>query len=89
MDLVVGAKRVIIAMEHVTKDGQSKIKKKCSLPLTASHQVNLIVTDMAVIEVNTDGLLLKEIARGLSIEDVVNATEAVLQIPEKVGIMLS
>lgn len=78
MDLVVGAKRVIVAMEHVTKTGGMKILKKCSLPLTAAKQVNLIVTDMGVIEVTPKGFVLKEIAPGLTFEEVQAATEAVL-----------
>lgn len=76
MDLVVGAQRVIIAMEHVSKDGKPKILRKCTLPLTAVKEVNLIVTDMAVIEVTEEGLVLKEIAPGVTVEDVKAATEA-------------
>ena len=81
MDLVVGAKRVIVAMEHTSK-GKPKILKKCDLPLTAMCEVDLIITEMAVIEVTPDGLLLKEIAQGLSVQDVQNATEAKLKIAE-------
>jgi acetate CoA/acetoacetate CoA-transferase beta subunit len=84
MDLVTGAKKVIVAMEHCDKYGNSKILKQCSLPLTAKGKVNLIITDMAVIEVLPDGLYLREIAEGLTIDDVVNATEADLIIPERV-----
>jgi len=61
MDLVTGAKKVIVAMQHVSKNGASKIVKKCSLPLTSIRRVNLIVTDMAVIEVTENGLILKVI----------------------------
>lgn len=82
MDLVVGAKKVIIAMEHKTKRGEPKILKQCSLPLTACHQVNMIVTDMAVIEVTKTGLILREIAPGLSIEDILRVTEADLIIDD-------
>jgi len=82
MDLVTGAKKVIVAMEHCDKYGNAKILKQCSLPLTAKGKVNLIITDMAVIEVLPDGLYLREIAEGLTIDDVVNATEADLIIPE-------
>jgi acetate CoA/acetoacetate CoA-transferase beta subunit len=82
MDLVTGAKKVIIAMEHTDKDGNPKILKKCSLPLTAAGKVNLIVTDMAVIEKTKEGLVLKEVAEGLSVDDVIKATEAELIIPK-------
>ena len=78
MDLVVGAKRVIVAMEHTTKKGGIKILKKCSLPLTAAKQVNLIITDMGVIEVTPSGLVLTELAPGLSFEEVQACTEATL-----------
>ena len=77
MDLVVGAKRVIVAMEHTAK-GAPKILKKCSLPLTASHQVNTIITEMGVMEVTAKGLELVEIAEGLTVEEVQAATEATL-----------
>jgi acetate CoA/acetoacetate CoA-transferase beta subunit len=80
MDLVVGAKTVIIAMEHTTKGGEPRILKKCRLPLTAAREVNLIITDMAVIEVTGEGLLLKEISPGLSVKDVQNATEAEMKV---------
>jgi len=79
MDLVVGAKRVIIAMTHSNK-GVPKILKKCSLPLTAYKQANLIVTEMAVIEVLEDGLHLLEVNPENTIEQVVQATEAPLII---------
>lgn len=78
MDLVVGAKRVIIAMEHTTKKGGMKILKKCTLPLTAAKQVNLIITDMGVLEVTPKGLALKEIAPGLTFDEVQACTEASL-----------
>lgn len=79
MDLVTGARRVIVAMRHTNK-GESKILKKCTLPLTASHQVNLIVTEMAVMSVEKDGLHLLEVHPDYSIEDVVKATDADLVI---------
>ncbi len=83
MDLVVGAKNVIVAMEHLNKKGQPKILKKCRLPLTASKQVNLIVTEKAVFEVTKDkGLILKEIASGLNVEDIKNSTEADFTVSE-------
>lgn len=81
MDLVSGAKKVIIAMMHTAK-GETKILKECRLPLTAVGKVNLIVTEMGVMEVTPEGLLLKEIAPGLTVEEVINATEANLIIAE-------
>ncbi|HEV2289584.1 MAG TPA: CoA transferase subunit B [Candidatus Acidoferrales bacterium] len=80
MDLVAGAKRVIIAMEHANKEGQPKIMKKCTLPLTGVGVVKMIVTEMAVIDVRPEGLILKEIAPGLRPEDVQKATEAQLHV---------
>jgi len=85
MDLVVGAKNVIVAMEHVNKNGAPKILKKCSLPLTAKGEVDLIVTDMAFIRVTKKGLVLEEIAEGTTVEEVVKATEAPLHISGKLG----
>jgi 3-oxoacid CoA-transferase subunit B len=76
MDLVAGAKKVIIAMEHATKDGGHKILKRCTLPFTGLKVVNLIVTELAVIEVTPRGLLLKEIASDTTIEKVRQATGA-------------
>ncbi|MBI6871911.1 3-oxoacid CoA-transferase subunit B [Clostridium aciditolerans] len=87
MDLLVGAKKVIVAMTHTDKAGNSKILKKCTLPLSAAGVVNLIITEKAVIEVSKDGLVLKEVAPGVSVEDVVKSTEAELIIPEKIGLM--
>jgi len=83
MDLAVGAKKVIIAMMHVTNDGQYKIVKECSYPLTAQKVVDLIVTDLAVIEVTKKGLLLKEVASGLTAEDVQSVTEPKLIVSPK------
>ena len=76
MDLVAGARRVIIAMEHTTKDGTSKILPKCTLPLTGMKVVNTIVTEMAYINVTPKGLVLEEVAPGLTAEDVQKATAA-------------
>jgi 3-oxoacid CoA-transferase subunit B len=78
MDLVAGARRVVVAMEHTTRDRGHKILKRCTLPLTGTKVVNLIVTELAVIEVTPRGLLLKEIAADTTIEDVIAATGAEL-----------
>jgi len=85
MDLVAGAKNVIIAMEHVNKNGAPKILKKCTLPLTAVGEVDLIVTDMAFIRVTKKGLVLEEIAEDTTVEEVIKATEAPLHIAGKIG----
>ncbi len=78
MDLVSSACRVIVAMEHTTRDGQPKILKNCTLPLTGSGVVDTVATEMAYIRVTPAGLVLEEIAPGLSVEDVQRATEATL-----------
>ena len=75
MDLAIGAKKVIVAMTHTTKDGKPKIVKECRLPLTARECVNLLVTDLAVIEVTSCGLLLKELALGWTVPEVQALTE--------------
>jgi 3-oxoacid CoA-transferase subunit B len=75
MDLVASARRVIVAMEHTTREGQPKILRKCTLPLTGSRVVETIVTEMAYIRVTPAGLLLEEIAPGLTPDDVQRATE--------------
>jgi 3-oxoacid CoA-transferase subunit B len=89
MDLVAGARRVIIAMEHTTREGQSKILKKCTLPLTGVRVVNTIVTDMALIQITPTGLRLEEIAPGLSADDVQRATEPKLILSPNLKIMES
>ena len=78
MDLVAGARRVIVAMEHTTKDSQPKILKKCTLPLTGMKVVNMIVTELAVMQVTPEGLVLEEIAPGITADDVQKFTEAKL-----------
>ncbi|MHB8573885.1 MAG: 3-oxoacid CoA-transferase subunit B [Dehalococcoidia bacterium] len=79
MDLAAGARRLIVAMEHVTPKGEPKILRRCTYPLTARACVSLIVTDLAVIEVTREGLLLREIAPGVSPDDVDRFTEAPLR----------
>ncbi|WP_418642611.1 3-oxoacid CoA-transferase subunit B [Vibrio chaetopteri] len=86
MDLVVGAKKVIVAMEHTVK-GKPKLLRQCSLPLTAVNQVDLIVTEMGVIEITPKGMLLTELAPEFSIQQVQAATEATLQISENLRVM--
>ena len=88
MDLVAGARRVVIAMEHATKDGTPKILKKCSLPLTGMKVVDTIVTEMAFIKVTPQGLVLEEIAPGLRPEDVQKATEPKLIVSPNLKIMV-
>ena len=78
MDLVASARRVVVAMEHTTREGQPKILKKCTLPLTGSKVVDTIVTEMAYIRVTPTGLVVDEIAPGLTFEEVQRATEAPL-----------
>jgi 3-oxoacid CoA-transferase subunit B len=82
MDLVHGAKRLIVTMEHVNKHGQPKILKECSLPLTGKAVVNRIITDRAVIDVTENGLLLVEVAPGYTPEDIQAVTEPTLRIAD-------
>jgi 3-oxoacid CoA-transferase subunit B len=85
MDLVAGARRVVIAMEHTTKDGGHKILQQCTLPLTGMKVVNLIVTELAVIEVTDRGLVLREIASDTTVDTVRAATGADLIVDAAVG----
>ena len=80
MDLAVGAKRVFVAMEHATREGAPKILKQCSLPLTGKRCVHYIVTDLAYMEVTREGLTLREIAPGVTTDDVQRLTEPKLRI---------
>jgi 3-oxoacid CoA-transferase B subunit len=82
MDLAVGANKVIVTLEHTTKSGEPKIVNKCSYPLTAKKCVNIIITDLAVIEVTLNGLILKEIAPGWNADEVQALTEPKLIIAD-------
>ncbi len=87
MDLVAGARRVVVAMEHTTREGAPKILKKCTLPLTGVGVVDTIVTEMAYIRVTKNGLILEEVAPDLTAEDVQRATEAKLAVSPKLKTM--
>src|SRR3974390_876920 len=87
MDLVAGARRVVVAMEHTTREGAPKILKKCTLPLTGVRVVETIATEMAYIRVTKDGLVLEEVAPGLTAEDVQRATEARLIVSPGLKVM--
>ncbi|AQU78906.1 MULTISPECIES: 3-oxoacid CoA-transferase subunit B [Planococcus] len=78
MDLVHGAKKVIVIMDHVSKDGSAKIKKQCDLPLTGKGVVNKIITERAVIEVTKGGLVLSEVFEGFTVQDIIDSTDAPL-----------
>lgn len=84
MDIAVGSPRIVVLMEHVTKEGDPKIVKKCSYPLTALECVHRVITDVAVIDVTSDGLVLRETAPGFTSEDVQKLTEPALIIPDRV-----
>ncbi|MGM0852962.1 MAG: CoA transferase subunit B [Bacillota bacterium] len=84
MDLVHGAQRIIVIMEHVNKAGESKILKECTLPLTGKGVVHRIITDRAVMDVTEEGLLLREVANGFSVEDIQSSTDATLIVGDDV-----
>ncbi|MDR7072626.1 CoA transferase subunit B [Fictibacillus barbaricus] len=84
MDLVHGAKKIIVIMEHVNKAGESKILKECQLPLTGKGVVERIITDRAVMDVSENGLVLREVAEGYTVDDVLNSTEATLEVSDDV-----
>ena len=87
MDLVAGARRVVVAMEHTTKQGTPKILKRCTLPITGLEVVDLIITEMGVIRVTPEGLVLEEIALGITVEDVQSATEPRLIVSKTLKVM--
>lgn len=87
MDLVAGARLVIIAMEHTTKNGEPKILKKCTLPLTAVNVVDYIVTELGMMEVTKDGIVLRELVPGVTVEEIQSKTESQLIIPDSIGVM--
>ena len=88
MDLVAGAKRVIIAMEHATREGKPKILRKCSLPLTGVEVVNTIVTEFCVIDITKRGLVLRELRQGVKTDDVQQLTEPALIVEGKPPLMV-
>lgn len=83
MDLVAGAQRVIVAMQHMDNKGQSKLVKKCSLPLTGVRCVHHVVTDLAVLDITPEGFLLKEVAPGYTVDDIRAATEGTLRVAKE------
>jgi 3-oxoacid CoA-transferase subunit B len=89
MDLVHGAKRVVVVMEHVAKDGTHKLVQECSLPLTGRAVVDRVITDLAVVDVTDDGMVLRELAPGVTVDDVRAATGPELQVPAEPTVMES
>jgi acetate CoA/acetoacetate CoA-transferase beta subunit len=87
MDLVNGARKVIIATEHTSKNGSPKILKECNWPLTGVGVVDFIVTELGVMEVTKDGIVLRELAPGITVEEIQSKTEPTLIIPDHVAVM--
>ena len=87
MDLVASAKRVVVIMEHAAKDGSPKILNECNLPLTGKRVVHRIITDMATMDVTSDGLVLREVAPGVSARDVQERTQPTLKVPSDLATM--
>jgi 3-oxoacid CoA-transferase subunit B len=87
MDLVAAAKRVVVIMDHASKGGEPKILKECNLPLTGRRVVHRIITDLACIDVTADGLILREVAPGVSAKDVQAKTEPTLRVPSDLAEM--
>ena len=87
MDLCAGVKKIIVATDHCEKNGQSKILKKCTLPLTGYQCVTDIVTERCYFEVTPEGLVLREVAPGYTVEDILACTDADVIVPDEVGVM--
>ena len=87
MDLCAGVKKIVVATDHCEKNGQSKILKKCTLPLTGARCVTDIVTERCYFEVTKDGLVLRELAPGYTVDDIRACTEADFTVADEIGVM--